>query len=409
MATNAPAPEVPQHQEEIPPPRPFYREIPAAIFDQLRVIINHESPSADATTQGLFEGFRALAIAIDQAPVAAPAWRVDDLEEQLADARRIANRLATLENPPAAPQPRLERVPDPAMFDGTRDKLEGFVAQLRLKLYSDPTRFPTPALRMAYAFNRLEGRAQAQILPYIQNNTILLTDADALITILDNAFGDPDPAATARTKLHHLKQGNKDFTSYFSEFQMLVSKLNWDERAKLDALREGVSIELHRQLVGRTQGLTYNQFVALCQSLDSELRALQLREGRRNTPRTNNNSSQPQTQPRTTTQNLVPHSTNTTAAPPGPMDLSSNSRKISEQERAARLREGRCLYCGGSGHMARHCPNKNRNPFRAAAAQLETAQAETPPPDQHRLNTPDHPYHNCNQNCGEHSQQSGKA
>jgi len=29
---------------------------------------------------------------------------------------------------------------------------------------------------------------------------------------------------------------------YFAEFQMLVSKLNWGEEAKLDALKEGVSI-----------------------------------------------------------------------------------------------------------------------------------------------------------------------
>ena len=33
------------------------------------------------------------------------------------------------------------------------------------------------------------------------------------------------------------------------------------------------------------------------------------------------------------------------------------------------MEEGRCLYCGGLGHMARECPNapEARRPFRAAA------------------------------------------
>ena len=142
---------------------------------------------------------------------------------------------------------------------------------MRIKLFSDPSRFPTPALRMGYTFNRLEGRAKAQILPFVQNGAFHLRDSDDIIRILEAAFGDPDSAATARTKLLSLKQGKKEFTAYFAEFQILVSKLNWGEHTKLDALKEGVSIELHRQLLGRTQGLSFDQFMGLCQQLDSEI------------------------------------------------------------------------------------------------------------------------------------------
>jgi len=64
------------------------------------------------------------------------------------------------------------------------------------------------------------------------------------------------------------------------------------------------------------------------------------------------------------------------------MDLSAmgGRGKISEEERTARLREGRCLYCRVVGHMTRHCPNKNRNHFCAAAAQTMLQQ------DQNLLN-----------------------
>jgi len=225
---------------------------------------------------------------------------------------------------------------------------------------------------MGYAFNRLEGRTQAQILPFIQNGAFQLNDSNDIIRILEAAFGDPDPAATACTKLHGLKQGKKEFTAYFAEFQMLVSKLSWDEHAKLDALKEGVSMELCRQLLGRTQGLSFDQLVGLCQQLDSEIHALQLHEGRQNTSSHQNRGNQNQS--RNSTPSATP-TTSQSATAPGPMDLSASRKKLSEQERAARLREGRCLYCGGLGHMAAQCTNRSRNPFRTAAAQVSDSES----------------------------------
>jgi len=225
---------------------------------------------------------------------------------------------------------------------------------------------------MGYAFNRLEGRAQAQILPVVQNGAFQLNDSDDIIRILEAVFGDPDPAVTAPTKFHGLKQGKKEFTAYFVEFQMLVSKLSWDKHTKLDALKEGVSMELRRQLLGRTQGLSFDQFVGIYQQLDSEIPVLQLHEGRHNTSSHQNRGNQNQS--RNSTTSATP-TTSQSATAQGPMDLSSSRKKLSEQERAARLREGRCLYCGGLGHMAAQCPNKSRNPFCAAAAQVSDSKS----------------------------------
>jgi len=347
---------------------PIYRELSDEIQRKLNLIVRSSSFAEQATLESAFTEVQWLAQVILNAPNAVAQWHADDLEERLAASNRVVNRLATLEGPPAN---RADRVPDPPIFEGGRENLERFVAQLRVKLFSDPSRFPTPALRMGYAFNRLGGRAQAQILPFVQNGKFVLQDSDDVIGILENPFGDPDPAATARSKLHSLKQGKKEFTAYFAEFQMLVSKLSWDEGAKLDALKEGVSIELCHQLLGRTHGLTFDKFVALCQQLDSEIRALQHYEGRAGN-RSSYQPHNPQNQPRSHTP--VPNiTTTTTTSGPEPMDLSAGGAgrgKISEQERAARLREGRCLYCGCPGHMARHCPNKTRNPFRAAATQI---------------------------------------
>jgi len=315
------------------PSPPIYRELSEVIKKKLDLIVGSTSFAPEATFESAFLEVQSLAKAILDAPTAVPQWHADDREEKLAASTRVVNRLATLEGPPPN---RADRVPNPLIFAGNRENLEGFVAQLRIKLFSDPSRFPTSALRMGYAFNRLGGCAQAQILPFVQSGKFLLGDLDNIIRILENAFGDPDPAATARSKLHALRQGKKEFTVYFAEFQMLVSKLNWGEDAKLDALKEGVSIELRRQLLGRTQGLNFDKFVALCQQLDAEIHALQHYEG------STGNSSHQQSR---ATQNLLripaPAPTYTAATGgPEPMDLSASGAgrgKISEQEKAARL------------------------------------------------------------------------
>jgi len=356
--------------EEIPQPtQAICLEICANLHEKLRFISNSSAFSENATLPSAFANVKQLVKEILDAPAAYPDWRVDDLEEHLASSRRIANRLASADVPSRSWGAKIS---DPTVHEGNRDTLEGFVAQLRLKLFSDPTRFPTPAIRMAYTFNRLQGRAQAQVLPFIKGETIELKDAEDIIRILQNAFGDPDPVATACAKLANLKQGKKEFNTYFAEFQMLVSKLNWNEDAKLDALREGMSHNLHRLLLGRTKKLTFDELVVLCQETDTESRAIHLSEGRSYHQRNSQGHTHPRA-PATTTIRNPPQNGTGQAPHPDAMDLSvtGGRGKNPEEERAARLREGRYFYCGGVGHMARHCPNKTKNPFRAASAHME--------------------------------------
>ena len=52
------------------------------------------------------------------------------------------------------------------------------------------------------------------------------------------------------------------------------------------------------------------------------------------------------------------------------MDLSAGRKKLTPEERARRLGEGRRLYYGGVGHMARDCPNAYCHPLRAAEGAL---------------------------------------
>jgi len=159
----------PAAQDAAPSP-PICRELSEEIKKKLDLIVGSTSFGSEATLESAFLEVRSLAKAILNAPTTVPQWHADDLEEQLAASRRVVDRLATLEG---LPPNRADRVPDPPIFEGSRQNLEGFVAQLRIKLFNDPSRFPTPALRMGYAFNRLGGRVQAQILPFVQSGNFL--------------------------------------------------------------------------------------------------------------------------------------------------------------------------------------------------------------------------------------------
>jgi hypothetical protein len=138
---------------ELPQPtQAICLEISASLHESLRLILNSGAFSETATLASAFADVKQLVKEILDAPAAYPAWRVDHLEEQLASSRRIADRLAGADTPN---RNRGDKISDPTVYDGNRDTLEGFIAQLHLKLFSDPTRFPTPAIRMAYTFNRL--------------------------------------------------------------------------------------------------------------------------------------------------------------------------------------------------------------------------------------------------------------
>jgi hypothetical protein len=259
--------------------------------------------------------------------------RADAAEAELARQREIITRLLAA---PAAENPdrtRGDKIPDPPMFDGYRDKLRPFIAQLRLKLANNQGRFPTEQHRMAYTVNRLEGRALAQILPFVNNDgQVTLDNVAAVITTLQTAFGDPDRAATARHKLQSLRQGNKEFSVYFAEFQMLVAELNWDATATMDALRNGLSIDILEKLIGLPAPASYHDFVTTCQRLDSQIRAVEALRKLRSPP--SSSSTRPQApinhvQPRTSQGTFAPvpaPAPDPTPASfgPAPMDLSAN-------------------------------------------------------------------------------------
>jgi len=125
-----------------------------------------------------------------------------------------------------------------------------------------------------------------------------------------------------------------------------------------------MSHDLRRLLLGRTKNLTFDALVVLYQNTDTKSRTIHLSEGCADHQYPCNPQSHPLARTTSAASSANQPLSNTSQPPhPEAMDLTTTCGrgKISDEDHAARLRKGHCLYCCGVGHMARHCPNTTRN------------------------------------------------
>ena len=152
--------------------------------------------------------------------------------------------------PPAGERPpRRESIPKPHEFPGSQDHLRLFIAQLRTKFLADAHKFVGVQHRLAYAVGFLKGKAYEQILPLIDEGNINIASAEALITLLEKAFGDPDRVCTAERNLQSLRQKNRNLPDHLADFQQYAAALSCNDSAKRTSLYQGLSAELKDALV----------------------------------------------------------------------------------------------------------------------------------------------------------------
>jgi hypothetical protein len=60
----------------------------------------------------------------------------------------------------------------------------------------------------------------------IQNDYVNLKHFEAFVTLLDEAYSNPDHVNTAKRMLAKLCQGTWDFITYYAEFQCLIVDLD---------------------------------------------------------------------------------------------------------------------------------------------------------------------------------------
>ncbi|KAH0603256.1 uncharacterized protein H6S33_008260 [Morchella sextelata] len=220
------------------------------------------------------------------AQLAAAQDIIDNLEEQVTQLNFDHNVVRTAPTPTipvliaAAPPPttvspfRSEEFPDYEKFDDTHTNLPGFITQLRMRLEVNDDRFRNEAAKVIYAISRSEGRALGQLIPLVNANFSAPSSSVTTFVIhLEASFGNPDPLGTTRHQLVTLKEGKKDFATYYSQFLHIVTYLEYNEEAKIDALPEGLSEDLKDIVIYQTDRPNMVEaYAAILITIDNEIR-----------------------------------------------------------------------------------------------------------------------------------------
>ena len=104
----------------------------------------------------------------------------------------------------------------------THEKLESFITSLSLKMTLNTDRYPTETSRIAYVFSRTTGTAQSYISAKITAGQYI--DWHNIFQDLQNTFSDPDPEFLAQRKLIILRQANRSFAEFFTEFNQYAPR-----------------------------------------------------------------------------------------------------------------------------------------------------------------------------------------
>ena len=332
-----------------------------------------------------------------------------------AEIRRIEN--GTKENehnqpepPPPMPSPsfapvlggpaeKSERLPDPDKFTGQRTDLRRFISQIHEKMTVNRDRYPTPSVRMSYVTSRLSGIPYAQILPYIEDGVCRLNDYREILNILEKSYGEPNLMWNARSELLRIRQGNREFSAFFAEFQRLGLESQLPDESLSTCLEESISNELHdMKLHSPPPSRQYHELAAHFQELENRKR-----DHHRGPARSRYQSSAPRYQMPTHQPSMYQNPRQPSPTPSlyssvvarntpapqrvteritEPMDLSSTRRtNLSDKE------TGNCFRCHQSGHRIRNCPlpdNRPQNSQRRNSGYQVNAISRSPSPESSR-------------------------
>lgn len=260
------------------------------------------------------------------APAATPAITRTSAEGdqvRLEELSGIGSNPATPPNANLKDLPRTDRLPDPPLFNGRRKDLPAFVRKLRYKLEGNADRYPNERFRLLYAHSRLEKDAVALIDPLMDKD---IHNVDQLVTFLEATYGDPNKELTALSRLSGLRQGKRSFTSHFAEFRRLAADTGLNEIGLIASLRNSLSHELQRAMVGEALPSDLNDYANLISTYDNNLRFL---------------PDRPRRYP-------VTH--------PDAMEIDASAyAPASFSERQKRIKEGRCFKCNQKGHISKDC------------------------------------------------------
>ena len=139
-------------------------------------------------------------------------------------------------------------IDDPEIFKGddnnTKKSQENFLTftgQVELKMTGDKDCFLTENERIIYVASRVSGPAykniKSWVTPVVEGKEGGFQKWQDVLEILRRVYGVADKRAAAEREIAALQQRNLPFVQFLAQFNTLLADLNWDNSAKVSALK----------------------------------------------------------------------------------------------------------------------------------------------------------------------------
>ena len=266
---------------------------------------------------------------------------------------------------PTAPS-RSVRVKEPRQFTGKASDVEAFLDEITNNLYLQRRQITTDYEQSLFLSLYLtDGNPKSWYQAIRSSTPDLLHDFDGFVEDFRRHFGDSDLESTAYCKIKALRQTGS-CAAYASRFRELVVYLDWTDKSKIAAFKEGLKDQVHDLLITVCPKPThFDDFVKTCIEIDNAVHENELEkrhaksgDASKNTNRSHPKQNQPSTGRGTATMSAPSLSTPT--LPPGePMMIDATKTKrgpLTQAERDRRRANKLCMYCGGQ-HQIDACPN----------------------------------------------------
>jgi len=244
---------------------------------------------------------------------------------------------------------RKPKIQEPSTFEGDRDNLRGWLAQLSVYFEILGWEDNHDGDKIKYTTCLLRGDAMKWYTPYAEKvQAKSWTTWDEYQSELRRQFGPVNARDEARAKIRKLKQGQASMTDYWNDFRLIASTAQMDGATMSEFLIAGMKKELQQAWI-------------LAELDQDDVEAIALwaikKEARMETLKYNKHSGDESTKTDKTARNQNGTFRNNSTYEP--MDLDATNRgprlNIPRNEYQRRMTQGLCLRCGKTGHRIQSC------------------------------------------------------